>query len=171
MPVQSKFWNHSSLAESQSYVCPSHTTTQFDVIAVFLLSKPCLCKIKSYQPGVRDLWEGHLRWGRQTTMDLWLEGRLWGGGANSKLFMSMKHEEEKYLTIPLPLRKCGRWKVYGMSVNSPLSERTLWRMLERCIFLSRTPALRYSLSNRSRNRRSSHTSSSIAAAQTRITHI
>lgn len=50
-------------------------------------------------------------------------------------------------------------------VISPLSERTLWRMLERCNFLSRTPALRYSLSNRSRNRRSSHTSSSIAAAK------
>lgn len=50
--------------------------------------------------------------------------------------------------------------------TSPLSDRTLWRMLERCSFLSRTPALRYSLSNRSRKSRSSHSSSSIAAADT-----
>lgn len=53
---------------------------------------------------------------------------------------------------------------------SPLSERTLWRMLDRCVFFSRTPALRYSLSSRSRKRRSSHTSSSIAAEQNTHTH-
>ena len=63
----------------------------------------------------------------------------------------------------------GSW--CSVASVSPLSERTLWRMLERCIFLSRTPALRYSLSSRSRNRRSSHTSSSMAAAQKKHTHV
>lgn len=50
-------------------------------------------------------------------------------------------------------------------VESPLSARTLLRMLDRCTFFSLTPAVRYSLSSRSRNRRSSHTSSSIPAGE------
>lgn len=94
-----------------------------------------------------------------------------GGGAIPIYSYAWGGKVLNILNMTIPLPQCGRSRVFGVSVNSPLSERTLWRMLERCIFLSRTPALRYSLSNRSRNRRSSHTSSSIAAAQTRRTLI